>query len=517
MAFKTISEIAEHFERNISFYKKHSESFWSKNSEIKLNWYLFLAIAEASISLNENDGIENNWLNIENAINWYYTEGWKVDSSCELAYEKITTDYPALNKIVNELKNSYLRVLDKTNTAFSELISKDSDWHNKLNHNYSSDILKGRLSKTDNVAIIIADALRLELAKKIENDINSNGNFANTDIAKAPVPTITSLGMPFTLPIDSTELKLNISSDKTPNVLFEGSDLSIAEERRKWIKKNFKLDDSHVLSFKSIIENNYTIPSGKFIYITMDEFDSQGHEGELEFSGTDDIIEKFKKIIRITRDKGYNKCYILTDHGYFHYYQEKDETIDSPSGEILFKSRRAYIGKQLEHKTAIKTKIQTYEVMTPRSISAFKTYGNKGFYHGGTTLQELIIPFLTITWSKKFEKIGVVIKPIQEISTMEPRIEVEPTTSQSNLFGEGIVDRQIKLKIKDLNSGKLLFISNVETIKPTDSKRVICLNKQKDATGQSGLKLRIEAIDADNEEVLSSYDSILKIELDEWF
>lgn len=515
--FSSISEIAHHFDKHISFYEKHSESFWAKNSEKKLNWGLFLAIAEASKTLDENDGIENDWLSIEHAINWYYTNGWKVDSSCELAYEKISSEYPALNKIVNELKNSYLRLLDKTNTAFSELISKDSDWHSKLNYKYSGDLLRSKISKSDNIAIIIADALRLELAKKIENDINSNGNFALTEIVKAPIPTITSLGMPFTLPIDSNELKLNINSDKTPNILYESIDLSIAEERRKWMKKNYKLDDSNVLTFKAIIENNFTIPSGKLIYITMDEFDSQGHEGELEFSGTEDIIEKFKKIIRLTRDKGYNKCYILTDHGYFHYYQENDETIDTPTGEIMFKSRRAFVGKNLIHKTAVKTKIQNYEALTPRSISAFKTYGNKGFYHGGTTLQEVIIPFVTITWSKKFEKIGVVIKPIQEIATMEPRIEVEPTNLQNNLFGEGIVDRQIRLKIKDMLTGKLLFISSVETIKPSDAKRVISLKKQNDATGQSGLRLRIEAIDADNEEVLSSYDSILKIELDEWF
>ena len=62
--------------------------------------------------------------------------------------------------------------------------------------------------------------------------------------------------------------------------------------------------------------------------------------------------------------------------------------------------------------------------MIPRSVNVFETYGGIGYFHGGATLQELIIPVITVTYPKKSKKIGVVIKPVDQITTLEQRIEV---------------------------------------------------------------------------------------------
>ena len=55
--------------------------------------------------------------------------------------------------------------------------------------------------------------------------------------------------------------------------------------------------------------------------------------------------------------------------------------------------------------------------MVPRSVNAFRTYGGLGFFHGGATLQELVIPVVVATWPAKASKVEVVLKPVGHIAT----------------------------------------------------------------------------------------------------
>jgi hypothetical protein len=517
-SLENIKSMDEYLDNNKDFYKVHSSSYWSKNDTKKVDWELLVILTEACRNLSSNENIASQWTSINDCIEWYKTNGWKLDIACELSFDVTTSESVKLNDIIYKVREAYLRILDKTNTAFSEQISKNENWHQSMKLDYSGEILLKEFVKQDKTVIIVADALRLDMAKRIEMRINENENdndkqFAKTTVAKAPVPSITSLGMPLALPIKSEKLELNL--EENPSYIFERKNLSIAEHRRDYFRNKYKLQNSHILSFQSIRENNFKIPKGKLLLISMDEIDRQGHEGELELTGADDIIERFIKIIRISRDQGYNKCIIVTDHGYFHYLQDSDEIIDPPKGDIKYKSRRAYMGHNLTHDSAIKTIVKNFECITPRSISAFKTYGRKGFYHGGTTLQELLIPVVTIQWSKRLEKIGVIIKPISEIATLDPKIEVESQKAKE-LFGDNFVERQFIIKIRVANTSKLIFISKAETISSNVDKKVVLLSKVQGAEASLNSALRIEAIDADNEELLSTYDSILKIELDEW-
>ena len=96
------------------------------------------------------------------------------------------------------------------------------------------------------------------------------------------------------------------------------------------------------------------------------------------------------------------------------------------SGEKSLRSvvNRIYYGMFYSVIT-IRTRVagSNLEWLTPRSVNAFNTYGGIGFFHRGATLQEWLIPLVCIQWTKKA---GIVLKPVAEITTLEPVVEIEP-------------------------------------------------------------------------------------------
>ena len=158
--------------------------------------------------------------------------------------------------------------------------------------------------------------------------------------------------------------------------------------------------------------------------------------------------------------------------------------------------------------------------MVPRSVNAFQTYGGLGYFHGGATLQELIIPCLVIHWPLKAVKPPIVLKPVVHITSLMPRIEVE-----AGIYGQlSIVDidsrklsRRIMVKVREPSSGKLVFQhTEAVTIEPAGKAEVIRLRLVEPRPILSyGAKLMVEVRDADDEELLTHEEIILKVDIDE--
>jgi len=235
-------------------------------------------------------------------------------------------------------------------------------------------------------------------------------------------------------------------------------------------------------------------------------------------------IERYATLIRRLRSGGYNTILMVTDHGFFRWQPAEDENDpEKPEGDILWKSRRAIAGQNLQHSSAIKLRVTNgnLDCYVPRSINAFKTYGGLGFFHGGATLQELIIPVLKANWDKKAKKIEVVLKPITQITSLSQRIEVAPAAVNTNLFGNldaTLTTRQVQVNVVDLTTGKRLFKSKTAvTIEPGGELQIPQLEKVEGAEARVGTELELRLIDADDEEVLDRRTVTLKVDLDEWF
>ncbi len=156
----------------------------------------------------------------------------------------------------------------------------------------------------------------------------------------------------------------------------------------------------------------------------------------------------------------------------------------------------------------------------PRSVNAFRTYGGLGFFHGGATLQELVIPVVVVTWPSQAERIDVVLSPVMGITSMMPRVEVKPEfRGQGKLFAESRqLSRRVRVRIRDAASGKVVFRHDEPaTLEPQGRPVTIPLKHVASSPSlRFGAGLVVEVLDADDEEVLTREEAPLKFEMDEW-
>ena len=158
--------------------------------------------------------------------------------------------------------------------------------------------------------------------------------------------------------------------------------------------------------------------------------------------------------------------------------------------------------------------------MVPRSVNAFRTYGGLGFFHGGATLQEMIIPVIVASWPAKATKVEVVLKPVGHISSETPRIQIQAgAKGQGRLFADASqLTRKAVVKVKDPTTGKLVFRHQEPvTIEPEGDPATISLQLVDPRPALAyGTTLIVEVLDADDEEILDREEITLKVDIDEW-
>jgi hypothetical protein len=380
------------------------------------------------------------------------------------------------------------------------------------------------------MAVLVLDACRYDLGARLAEllDKGEPARRAEMLVARAPLPSITALGMPFALADEPNALSVGVTKETPVRWRVTASDgtqdLTVAEARREWLRRRFNLKPASTTDVKSVLDSPPRGPkeSGRLLFVFGDEFDTQGHEGELKFTGADDHIERYVRVVRRLRDAGYSTVVVVTDHGFVHWQPEKDEVDDPPTGEVLWRSRRAVVGRGLEHPTAVAIPIKgsDLECRVPRSVNAFRTYGGIGFFHGGATLQELVIPVVIFRWPKKAEKVAAVLTPLAEIASVKPRVEVRAGgTGQASMFGPDakMMGRQVIVKVVEPESGRRLFRSPQSSkIDPDGAPITLTLEREPGETCPRGTSLQVEVRDADNDELVDRCKVELKIDLEEW-
>jgi hypothetical protein len=527
-----LNELVTHLHNRLGVYKEHADGFWGKRAKNKIEWKHLVDVAEISFLLSENNQTEKTWKSTQDAIKWYTSTGWKIDQAGESLFKEAQNIPSGLIPIRTRLRRAYLRCVDHINSTFSELLEHTSIENLELD--YAGNLIIPYIQDSEPTAFLFLDAFRYDLACRLAELINEGEPTKRAQIqtARAPIPSITALGMPYALPGAPTSLEVKLSNKKlNPWIVTSKKmpkDLTIAEYRREWLKNNYKIKKNAFLTISEIINpknpKELSIKSlGKHVFIFGSEFDAKGHEGELQLTGATENLKRYSRTIRRLRDIGYSTIVVVTDHGFFQWQPEEDEIQKQPTGEILWKSRRAIVGENLKHQTALTLPVtgSNLKCVVPRSVNAFKTYGGLGFFHGGATLQELIIPIVIVHYPRRAKKIEVVLKPITEITSLTPRVEIATGTPvQLDLSGTldtNLLSRNVLVKVIEPNTGKIIFKSKKENrIEPGGGITIVELYKLEGALTKFGEKLQILICDADNEEILDKTEVILKVELDEW-
>jgi len=503
--------------------QRHAQGFWSyKDSHShpqSIPWGE-LARLSAAVELLLNATPLKDWANPGEAITWYTKTGWRVDKAGEELLRNLNRTTPELLTIITPVRQAYRARWEDYMIVWSELWTAGGCPVPDLQSagTWVAELLKHSKRPT---AIIIADALRYDLGMTLASQLNKRegAERATVSAARTALPTITALGMGMALPLPEKDMYADIVDGKWQlRQAGHAANLSMAEQRREWLRTQGKVAADALLTMVDVQHGNVPSPQAKRTRLVVfdDLIDKLGHDEELEAMGSDQVMQRYLTAIEHLRDKGWLRVLVVTDHGFIHWPGSEERHVSPPVAGPAYSSRRA-----LAYPAQVKLSGPQglapggkWRIAVPSGAACFRTYGGLGYFHGGASLQEWIIPCVKIEWPQKASPVNVRIQPVEQILSLRPKIILE--IEREGMFIEDTIPRQVGVRLLDARQKTILFRSEPKIITPDQEQVAVTLQPLEDVQAERGATLIIEVRDARTDEVLATEHTTLMVPLENW-
>ena len=349
---------------------------------------------------------------IDVMIKNYRTEKYKVDSYYRwfyYAYDAIEDNEP-FRKVQELVENIY------TNTWLQKMVPQ---W----NHNLTQEAMDGiglirqerffnhylaPYSGKERIIVIISDAFRYECAMELKDRFDFDEKCSATmDVMLGSLPSITSVGMASLLP------HKEMTVDKDLNVTIDGGKCGDLPSRDKILKS--VNSDNAAYNFDDIAKASKSdvrdmLQGKNIVYIYHNQVDARGDKPASEnevFNACAEALDEIMRLIhKLTGDVSATKFFITADHGFL-YKRNKLESSDKvsiPSELYASGNKRYMITKEPVDLQGVISRIMPYMdhfVTTPIGADIFAVGGGgSNFVHGGSSLQEMLVPVLQVKTAK---------------------------------------------------------------------------------------------------------------------
>lgn len=395
--------------------------FWSRcDKKIKNFWEVIELTAKIWVKGQDATKACENLQNVEKFIEHYTNEWWELDF-CALKLSALQNSLHSedINRFVNPAWKVYCNYLDLVNRAFINAVKREgwqpTQWTFWKNFQFNK----------DKIAIFIIDALRLDLAKYLQECLKDTVKFELIPL-KTVLPSITEIGMVALLP--NLE-KLSVTWERNKLcVKINDTEIKSKTDRVNWFKR-FIGKNGKIVDLRELREIN--LDTVRTLIVLSQEIDEFGtFASDIYPQGMFEMVHMIVQNIKFITEKGFQKIFITTDHGFLYASEGcKPWTVRSPSDALLIK-RRFVIGGQSEGCWIIRAEDIKLEgellFAFPEGFSVFVLSGEIGkFFHGGVSLQECIIPFLKGYAPLVSVKVSVKMKLPEMIASRLLKVEVE--------------------------------------------------------------------------------------------
>ncbi len=325
---------------------------------------------------------------------------------------EITDDHALVERLMAELRRDYTETvelcahrftaaLEKAEFQVSGFLSQDRIFPEKV---------APRVSGSDKVAYMVVDALRYEMGLELVEGLKSEFDIVMVP-GVAQLPTITSVGMAALLPGADEGMDLVETTGGKTAVALGESMLKDRPSRIKYLQSRIGRDVL-ALKLRELVKpsrkRQQEVAGASFILVTSQEIDQFGEGIEDESEARlvmDEVLDKLRKAVRHLKALGVQVVVVSADHG--HLFGEAAEgglLMDGPGGKTAELHRRVWIGQGgtrgdgfLRIATSQVHLGGPFELAFPRGLGCFRAKGGGGAYcHGGATLQELVIPVISM-------------------------------------------------------------------------------------------------------------------------
>lgn len=339
---------------------------------------------------------QNHTYLIDSYYRWFY-----------IAYDSIE-DSEKFSQVRERIENMYL---------FTYLYKLTPKWNQKLTNDFETDsglkrqedfyrnYLKAYEGK-NRVIVIISDAFRYECAKELMERLELDEKCTpKLDCMISSLPSVTSVGMASLLPHKVLHV------DEKLNVTVDGQSCGDLASRDKILKA--QNENNVALAFDEVAGANKDkvrelLQKKNIVYIYHNQIDARGDKPASEnevFTACSEAIEEIHKLIKkLTGYVSAPKFFVTADHGFL-YKRDKLNEFDKVSFDheiCVYSNKRFLLTEQKTNEPGIKSREVPYMdnlyVTTPVGADIFKVAGGgQNYVHGGSSLQEMLIPVIELT------------------------------------------------------------------------------------------------------------------------
>ena len=258
------------------------------------------------------------------------------------------------------------------------------------------------------VAYFFVDAMRFEMGVELAERLPKSVE-VSVRPAVCALPSITPIGMAALQPGAASSFSV-VEEVGTLGVRIDDAFLPDLGARKKFAASrvptlaDVALDELLSLRPSKLAKK---IEGAQIVIVRSQEIDHAGERG-FTFQARqvmDTVIDNLARAIRKLAAAGVEHCVLTADHGHLFFPSDRDESmrIDAPGGDEVDLHRRCWIGRggatpagSVRVTASALGYDSDLDFVFPLGSGVFKAGGDLAFHHGGPSLQEMVIPVVTV-------------------------------------------------------------------------------------------------------------------------
>jgi hypothetical protein len=388
---------------------RHRESVWLGRGESQAQWGLMTA---ALYLVEECDDAERglaDHVRSLGALTEHYAARVREVDRLQREFEQAVGEYVSLDTIVDEVtayaRRRYAKLAEKLQSIFTKQVEAVG-WppQGRFANAEVFDRLVAPLlaQRGHRVAYFMVDALRYELGLELHRKLLDSGA-SEIVLAYAQFPTITSIGMASLLPGAGAALRVERDGNSLAATL-DGRPVGTVAQRMAVMEALYgdRFAETTLTSF--VGGKKVVIPETvDLMVLRSTEIDSHLENNPDTTLG---LVHQTLRAIRVAvhrlKAAGFSNVIIATDHGFFlNGHAEAGDLCAKPPGNWVNVHDRSLLGEGTDdtqnfavptEKVGIRGDFARFAA--PRSMAPYRR--GLRFFHGGPSLQEAIVPVLTI-------------------------------------------------------------------------------------------------------------------------
>ena len=360
-------------------------------------------IASVDLGLEE---YQSDWFRIDQQYRWFTHAYQTAEFKKPLQSLKAEVDKQYANKYLYDFGGRWQQALEPTGPWKASALDPQA----KFFQRHVAQVVKDGRTKA---VVIISDGMRYEIAHELASRIRSEDRFdASLSAMLGSLPSYTQLGMASLLPHSTLEL------DPTAlPVLADGKPTNGTQNRDKILQavKGHAISAAAVLAMPGE-ELRELYKQHQIFYVYHDRIDAAGDKAATErtvFEAAEETLRELLLLVKKWTNANATNILLTADHGFL--YQdiplEKSYYVsESPQGDAVTRINRRYVlGRALKPSPSFMTFTSAQaglagdvDIQIPKSIHRIPLPGaGTRYVHGGASLQEIVVPVVTVNKKRK--------------------------------------------------------------------------------------------------------------------